>query len=163
MKEIYITIGDLRHAVLSALSRTAMVVKRMSKDPATLFLAAIVFGVLHVAEHGLFSDSAFDPPDLLFTLFQKNFENPNLAFIVFMSAIVGAWLFTLYGAFRGGRAASIPLFLFGLILVAQSNHLVREWEGGLYHPGIVTGAIIVAIGVLLLREGLRAQRQPTSA
>ncbi|MGO4889922.1 hypothetical protein ACJ2A9_19435 [Anaerobacillus sp. MEB173] len=135
------------------------IVKHMSKDRATLFLAAIVVGLAHIVEHWVFAHSAFtDVPDVLFTLFQKNFDDPNLAFLVFISAIVFVWIFSLYGAFRGGRAASIPLFLFGLFLIAQSYHLVREWEGGLYHPGIVTGAIMVGIGILLLREGLRALR-----
>lgn len=144
----------------SFLSRTATVVKHMSRDPATLFLAAIVVSLVHIGEMVLLMDwASFHVPHVL-SVFQ-NFDDPNLAFLILMFTIVAVWIFTLSGAFRGGRAASMPLLLFGLILTVQFYHLVREWDGtlqNLYYPGMVTGVVIVGIGILMLREGYRALR-----
>jgi hypothetical protein len=124
-----------------------------------LFLVAPLLVALHVAETTAFSfKEAFEDYTRRVAALQRRFPNPHAFFAVLIGVFVIAWMATVYLASLGGVWSSVVTVLFGLLLLVEIEHAIRALAKRGYYSGMVTGTLMVVLGIALIVQTASAQR-----
>lgn len=121
-----------------------------------LFVLAPLLVALHVAETVSFGfEEAFQDYTHRIAALQRRFRNPHALFAVVIGGFVIAWMVTVYVAALDGVGRSVVTALFGLLLLAEIEHAIRAVAKQGYYSGVVTGSLMVFLGMLLIVRSLR--------
>ena len=125
----------------------------------TLVLLAPILVALHIVEAVSFGfGEAFQDYTRRIAALQRRFRNPHACFAVLIGGFVIAWMVTVYLASLGGVWWSVVTVLFGLLLLAESEHAVRAVAKRGYYSGTVTGSLLVLLGIVLIVQAASGPR-----
>jgi len=119
----------------------------------------VIIAALHMTEQLFVGLDELYMIRRVLAVYYRQFTNPDFATVLLVTIVVVFVLTLVYAVLLGGRPMRWAMGFFAFVSITELHHLIESVAQHRYVPGLITGVLWAAIGVMLARAIVQQSRE----